>query len=114
MMPTHGANKLEKLQRYIVWGGIGDTSEVLLGGLESGVLTPKRKEILGIKKLSSFNLALLGKWPWRFGAERDPLWRRVIYAKYGEVWGGLITEQPWGQKSISGGWKPFFKFSWFI
>ena len=27
--------------------------------------------------------ALFGKWLWRFGPERDVLWRRVIEVKYG-------------------------------
>lgn len=38
---------------------------------------------LGIKSLKCNNKALLGKWLWRFGIERDNLWRKVIVAKYG-------------------------------
>ena len=42
---------------------------------------------LGIRKLSTFNKVLLGKWLWRFGKEDDWLWRRVVASKYGEEWG---------------------------
>ena len=34
--------------------------------------------------------ALFGKWLWRFGPERDVLWRRVIEVKYGRDWGGGV------------------------
>ena len=40
---------------------------------------------LGIRKIRLFNEALLGKWFWRFGIEKDALWRQVIEIKYGCV-----------------------------
>ena len=43
---------------------------------------------LGIKKLTTFNKALLGKWLWRFGIEENRLWRRVVVGKFGEELGG--------------------------
>ena len=39
---------------------------------------------LGIRKLTTFNKALLEKWLWRFGKEENRLWRRVIASKYGK------------------------------
>ena len=42
---------------------------------------------LGIRKLTTFNKALLGKWLCRFGKEDDRLWRRVVASKFGEDWG---------------------------
>ena len=44
-----------------------------------------------MRRLSKLNQALLCKWSWRFSNEREPLWRRVISKKYGELVGGWIT-----------------------
>ena len=48
---------------------------------------------LGIRCLRSFNSALLGKWLCRYGIETDALWRKVIEAKYGNVWGSWCTKK---------------------
>ena len=42
---------------------------------------------LGIRKLTTFNKALLGKWLWRFGIKENRFWRRVVALKFGEEWG---------------------------
>ena len=57
------------------------------------VCKPMQVGGLGIKRLRSFNFALLGKWLWRYGLEIDVLWRRVIEAKYGNVWGCWCTKK---------------------
>ena len=49
---------------------------------------PKANGGLGIRKLTTFNKALLGKWLWQFGVEENRLWRRVVALKFGEEWGG--------------------------
>ena len=82
-MPTHVANKLEKLQRDFLWSGIGDTKKFHWVDWRL-VCSPLKEGVLGIRKLSYFNQALLGKWLRQFGVERDYFWRRVIYVKYGE------------------------------
>ncbi len=38
---------------------------------------------LVVRKITTFNKALLGKWLWRFGREGDHYWRCVVAAKYG-------------------------------
>ena len=73
------------------------------------IYAPLSSSGLGIRNLRLFNEALLGKWLWRFGLERDALWRQVIEAKYGCVWGGWCTgavSSPYGVslwKNISQG-----------
>ena len=47
---------------------------------------------LGIRKLTTFNKALLGKWLWRFGIEENRFWRRVVALKFGEEWGGWTSK----------------------
>ena len=42
---------------------------------------------LEIRKLTTFNKTLLGKWLWHFGVEETQLWRRVVVLKFGEEWG---------------------------
>lgn len=38
---------------------------------------------LGVTKLETKNRALLNKWLWRFSAEPDVLWCKVIVGQYG-------------------------------
>ena len=70
---------------------------------------------LGIRRLRSFNSALLGKWLWRYGIETDALWRKVIEAKYGNVWGGWCTKKVTSAYGVSlwryirSGWLIFSK-----
>ena len=44
---------------------------------------------LGIRKLTTFNKALLGKWLWCFGIEENRLWRKVVALKFREELGGV-------------------------
>ena len=53
---------------------------------------------LGIRKLPTFNKALLGKWLWRFGVEETRIWRRVVSMKFGEELGG---GEGWGNGPLS-------------
>ena len=78
-IPMHVANKIERLQRDFLWR---DSKTHLVGwdkvcaSLENGGL--------GVRKLATFNKALLGKCLWRFGVEETRLWRRVVALKFGE------------------------------
>ena len=80
---THVANKIEKLQRDFLWG---DSKTHLLGW--DKVCMPIASGGLGIRKLTTFNKALLGKWLWRFGIEENRFWRRVVTLKFREDFEG--------------------------
>ena len=76
------ANKIKKMQRDFLWG---DSKAHLVGW--DKVCAPKANGGLGVRKIITFNKALLGKWLWRFGVEETRLWRRVVALKFGEEWG---------------------------
>ena len=70
---------------------------------------------LGVRTLTTFNKALLGKWLWWFGVEETRLWRRVVALKFGEEWGGWSSKLGRGVhgcglwRSIRKGWEVFSK-----
>jgi hypothetical protein len=114
-MPASVVNRIEKLQRDFLWGGLGDEKRFHLLRWDK-VCLPIQNGGLAIKNLRLFNQALLGKWIWRFGKERDHLWRKVIEAKYGWDRGGWCSKKvnsPYGVslwKTISKGWDSFNRF----
>ena len=111
-IPASVANQMERLQRNFLWGGFGDEPKIHLVKWAT-VHAPISSGGLEIRKIRLSNEALLGKWLWRFGIEKDALWRQVIEMKYGSVWGGWCTKSMNGLygvglwKNISQGW-PFF------
>ena len=85
------ANQIERLQRNVLWGSLGDDPKIHFVKWAS-VCAPISSGGLGIRKLSLLNEALLGKWLWRFGIEKDALWRQVIESKYGSLWGAGVLD----------------------
>ena len=65
------------------------------------------------------NKALLRKWSWRFSNDRNIFWRKVIYCKFGESFGGWHTgglKSDYGTslwKEIRKEWPSFFQNSVF-
>ncbi|XP_071738627.1 uncharacterized protein [Rutidosis leptorrhynchoides] len=59
---------------------------------------------LNIGSLHSKNLALLGKWWWRFKTETNALWVKVIHSIYGSN-GGLDVESELPHSSYLGTWR---------
>lgn len=83
VMPASVRNKLEKMKRDFLWEGQGEERKYHLVKWET-VCSNVREGGLGLKRLGVLNLALLGKWLWRFMDENHGLWRRVVVCKYGE------------------------------
>jgi hypothetical protein len=67
-------------------------TQITFGKLKT-VCSPIARGGLGVKNLTPFNKALLGKWLWRFGNEQDYLWRQVIVSKYGIQRRGWCSEE---------------------
>ena len=91
-LPGKVAKCMEKLQRDFLWNGIGGEPKMHLVDWAK-VCKPLQDGGLGIRRLENFNSALLKKWLWRYGMETVALWRRVIEAKYENIWGGWRTKK---------------------
>jgi hypothetical protein len=102
-IPAHVVERIEKLQRNFLWGGLGDGFKYHLVGWNT-VCRPIANGGLGIRRVVMTNRALLGKWLWHFGREENHLWRRVIVAKYGLDMGGWFSLKPRGTHGC-GLWK---------
>ena len=109
------ANRIARLQRGFLWGGLGDEPKFHLVNWTT-VCTPLSSGGLGIRNLRISKVALLGKWLWRFGQERDAPGRQVIEGKYGCDWGGWCSSLffgPYGVslwKNIRRGWPSLSRF----
>lgn len=73
--------KIEKLLRIFLWRDKYMKRKVHLVAW-SDVLKPKSKGGLEIVPIQLRNHALLCKWGWRFGGEREALWVRILKARY--------------------------------
>jgi hypothetical protein len=111
-IPADVANRIEKIQRDFLWGGLNDEAKFHLVDWET-VCSPISEGGLGIRNVRKFNQALLGKWLWRFAHEDGAWWRSILVAKYGSSQDGWrssdITESHgvglW--KYICMGWSKF-------
>ena len=103
---------LEKIQRDFLWGGGSSERKIHLINWDS-VCQSKEKGGLGIRNLTNFNRALLGKWCWRYSTEDNSMWRGVITLKYGLEEGGCFPIIPKGCHGV-GLWKEICKEALFI
>jgi len=114
-IPRSVVSRIEKLKRDFLWGGMGEEFKYHLVSW-SKVCTPISEGGLGFRNLLKFNRALLGKWLWWFGIERDAWWRVAVDSKYGSLWGGWCSREPVGAfgvglwKNIRKGWETFSSF----
>lgn len=90
---------MEKIQRYFLWGGLGDEFKYHLVNWRN-VCTPIQQEGLGVKQMISFNQALLGKWLWQFANEKKAFWRQVIVSKYESGRGNWYSKEGCGGHGV--------------
>ena len=89
-IPQAMVARIERIQRNFLWGASKDVFKYPLVVWDK-VYLPVENGGLGIQRIGLFNKALLGKWLWRFGKERNRLWCLVIAIKYDEVRGDWCT-----------------------
>jgi len=94
-LPASVAVGIEKLQQDFLWVGLGEEFIYHLVSW-SMVCTTISKGGLGIKNLLIFSCALLGKWLWRYGIEREAWWRVAVDSKFTSLWGGWCFFKPVG------------------
>uniref|UniRef100_A0A2N9EVX7 Reverse transcriptase zinc-binding domain-containing protein n=1 Tax=Fagus sylvatica TaxID=28930 RepID=A0A2N9EVX7_FAGSY len=105
------ASRIDKIQRDFLWGGMGEGKKFHLVNWAQ-VCQPIHLGGLGIRNLRIFNKALLGKWLWRFGNEKEALWRLVIVAKYGDQQGGWSSGELWcGTTSLKEAYPDLFRIT---
>jgi hypothetical protein len=71
-IPVRVANRLNKIRKDFLWGGIGDEAKFHLV-IWNKICTPLHAGGLGAHNFIQFNRALLGKWLWRYSREREAL-----------------------------------------
>ncbi|XP_019427156.1 PREDICTED: uncharacterized protein LOC109335476 [Lupinus angustifolius] len=83
--PKKVLDKIVSLQRSFLWGNKRGGKGIVWVAWD---VVCKSKELggLGVRDLSRFNLALLGKWRWRRLQDKEAFWVKVINLKYGLEW----------------------------
>ncbi|XP_071694663.1 uncharacterized protein [Rutidosis leptorrhynchoides] len=97
---------LESVRRNFFWGGTGSGSKMCWVKWED-VIASYENGGLNFGSLKSKNLALLGKWWWRFKTETNSLWVKVIKSIHGP-YGGLRSRRDSFHSSSSGLWYNIF------
>ena len=81
-IPQKIVQRLISLQRNSLWGGDNDHKKIPWVKW-ADICLPKTDGGLGIKDISKFNVALMGRWIWAFASDQQQLWVRIITSKYG-------------------------------
>ncbi|KAL6343049.1 hypothetical protein AAG906_017861 [Vitis piasezkii] len=119
VIPKKVCARLEKIQRDFLWGGGALENKPHLVSWKA-ICATKKEGGLGIRSLSTFNKALLGKWLWRLANENESLWKQIISSKYDLQEGGWCSKgvrDRYGVgiwKAIRNGWENFRSHSCFI
>ncbi|XP_026434772.1 uncharacterized protein LOC113332450 [Papaver somniferum] len=92
LAPCSITKKIDRIVRNFLWE---DENRKRIHNI-GWKLSSKEKEKggLGIRRAKQVNSALLKKWWWRFGVEKEAFWRKIIVEKFGETFTGWESLQP--------------------
>ena len=94
-IPANVANQIEKILRNFLWGNSEEEVKFHLVKWDQ-ICSPYPNGGLATRNLRQYNEALLDKWLWHFGVEREAFWRQVVMEKYGVMEGGGRLKFPLG------------------
>lgn len=83
-MPVSVVKEMERIMRNFLWGSRSTTKKISWVNW-SRVTLPKCRGVVGIKKLRLVNKALHAKWLWRYGTQKQAIWKRIINQKFGRI-----------------------------
>ncbi|XP_026444361.1 uncharacterized protein LOC113344649 [Papaver somniferum] len=100
-------SKGEQKMRNFLWdhGAHSKVSHLINWNLVCAV---KEKRGLGVCNLRLMNLAMLAKWCWRFGKEKNRLWYKIIRDKYGDTFSCWVPQKVNSSHGVSC-WKTIAK-----
>ena len=81
-IPQRVVLKLVSLQRNFLWGGSQELKKIAWVKWDV-ICLPKEDGGLGIKDISKFNAALMGRRIWALSSNQNQLWARILTSKYG-------------------------------
>ena len=101
----------ENLEKFLVENSKEDNNSHLIKWAK--VISPKDKGGLRINKITDTNFVLLSKWLWRLITQNQPLWKKLISAKYTkDSNSGFPTKEKFS--SLRASWRSFIKgIDWF-
>ncbi|RZB68504.1 putative ribonuclease H protein [Glycine soja] len=81
-IPQRVVLQLVSLQRNFLWGGSQELKKISWVKWDV-ICLPKEDGGLGIKDISKFNAALMGRRIWALSSNQNQLWARILTSKYG-------------------------------
>lgn len=94
-IPVAVANRIETFFRRFFWDNTDDHHRYHLVEWSICCRSLLNKGGLGIRCIRDHNRALLVKWLWRFGVEKENLWRKVVVARF-------VERSCWKAKAVRG------------
>ncbi|CAL1384516.1 unnamed protein product [Linum trigynum] len=88
LIPSGVCRSIDKISRDFIWGDEEEKAKMHLVAWET-LTKPKDYGGVGLRQTRQANIAMLAKGCWRMLQEKESLWSRILYSKYGGKRQGL-------------------------